>query len=163
MRRWDVDSDVLVSGALRLALQRIGRSHWRPRGVLRSWGLAPLYAEGERVCVPCGDNEVLWIGAWLEPRTEGKAAVTLADVDLGLTARVELPAASQITALSNGQPIARRRGQLERLFRLTLEAIAKAPVCIDLVFVKPRVWAARSSRPTPPPLRGPPPPPPRLG
>lgn len=89
--------------------------------------------------------------------------MTLSDYDSGLTARIELPAASRITALADGQPLARPLGQEERSFGLRLEAGAMAPVCIEIVLVEPGTWAARSGQPAPPPPDGPPPLPPRLG
>ena len=63
-KRWQQDGDALDGCGLRIAVQRLAASGWRPTGVLRSWGLAPLYRDGDALCVPCADDEVLWLGAW---------------------------------------------------------------------------------------------------
>ena len=162
MAKWSVDGDSLSCGTLRLAIQRIGVTHWQLNGKLRSWGVAPLHLEGECLYVPCADDEALWIGAWLEPRLGG-GTVSLADYDLGgLTVRIDLSAASRITALGNGAPVARLLGKAARSLQLTLTHDRAAPVCIEMVLIQPLDWMARSSRHVPT-LDGPPPLPPRLG
>ena len=63
---WCLDGDVIVLGALRVTVQRIAASDWRPEGRLRSWGQAPMQRENDAVLLPCGADECLWLGAWLE-------------------------------------------------------------------------------------------------
>ena len=50
---WCLDGDVIVLGALRVTVERMAASHWRPDARLRSWGPAPLRRENDAVLLPC--------------------------------------------------------------------------------------------------------------
>ena len=165
--RWRLDGDALDAVGVRLALQRICASHWHARGVLRSWGLAPLHRDGDTLCVPCGDGEALWIGAWPEPPGGCGVVVlrdadTADDVDDAQGTRIEVPRESAITALGGDRPIARQPGQRQRALSLRVTGLGGEPVAIALVLLAPADWSARSGRPWAA-LSGPPPRPPRLG
>lgn len=66
---WCLEGDVIVLGTLRVTMQRIAASHWRPDRPLRSWGQVPMQREHDTVLVPCAPEECLWLGAWLEEDT----------------------------------------------------------------------------------------------
>lgn len=159
--RWQSDGGTVVCGGLRLALQRIASSHWRAEGVLRSWALAPLHREGDRLCVPCGASEVLWLGAWLEG--SGRAgALSLRDREAGVEARLDLAHGYALTAIGQ-QPLALREAESSRVFALDLHAGAEVPVSIELELMEPAVWTAMSGRAWSALPDRPPPLPPRLG
>ena len=63
---WCLDGDVIVLGALRVTVERMAASHWRPDARLRSWGPAPMQRDHDAVLVPCATDECLWLGTWLE-------------------------------------------------------------------------------------------------
>jgi len=159
--RWQVDGDALDGGGLRIAVQRLAASHWRPSGVLRSWGLVPLHRDGDALCVPCADDEALWLGAWPEP-AGGVGELSLRDPASGLTAHISVPAQQSITALGGRQPIARPRGVAMHTLQLGLAPRAGASLTTSLLLMTPAAWSARSGRAWAP-LPGPPPLPPRLG
>ena len=167
---WRLERDVLVAGALRVAAQRIGIGHWQPGVRLRSWGLAPLHREGQAVCVPCGDTEALWLGAWFEDG-EAAARVRLSDPLTGDCASFGLPPGGQLTGLddASGKPRpltlsatttdgSHRLGVLELLLEVD-NAVAR----LELRLMSPGEWAACSARTPPAPRVTPPPLPPRLG
>lgn len=159
--RWQVDADALDGGGLRIAVQRLAASHWRPGVVLRSWGLAPLYRDDDALCVPCADDEALWLGAWPEPA--GSAGeLSLRDPVSGLGAHISVPAQQSITSLGGRQPIARPRGLEIHALQLGLTPSAGDSLTIRLVLMTPAAWSARSDRAWAA-LTGPPPLPPRLG
>lgn len=159
--RWRLDGDSLDGAGLRVAVQRIGAAHWREQGVLRSWGLAPMHRDGDTLCVPCGDDEVLWIGAWAEP-PGGRGGVSLRDGHEDPCARIEVPREQAITALVGGRPIVRTAPQQRRDLVLALAPLAGEPVEIALALLVPADWSALAGRDWAP-LAGPPPRPPRLG
>lgn len=164
MGAWQLDHDVVALGPLRLAVQRIASSHWRPSGALRSWGLAPLHRSGDELLVPCAADESLWLGAWLED-AEQHAALRVVDRASGASAAAELPGDYQLTFLRGpgtvAEPLALPDGG-RRSLRVELDCEgAHAP--LDLVLLEPAAWASRTGRKAPTPLEGPPPLPPRLG
>ncbi len=159
--RWRLDGDALDAAGLCLALQRIGLSHWRAEGVLRSWGLAPLHRDGDRLCAPCGDDEALWLGAWPEA-AGGSGTVTLRDGLQAEATGIELPRQQAITALPGGRPIRRPAQARWHELQITLAAPGGEAVGLVLALLDPADWSARSGRPWAP-LSGPPPRPPRLG
>lgn len=159
--RWQLDGDALDGGGLRIAVQRLAASHWRPVGVLRSWGLAPLHRDGDALCVPCADDEALWLGAWPEP-AGGAGELSLRDPASGLTAHISVPAQQSITALGGRQPLARSRGVELHTLQLAWVPRVGALLTINLVLLTPPAWSARSGRAWAA-LLGPPPLPPRLG
>lgn len=63
---WSLDGDVIVLGTLRVTMQRIAASHWKPDRTLRSWGQVPMQREHDTVMVPCAADECLWLGGWME-------------------------------------------------------------------------------------------------
>ena len=175
---WRLEHEVLIAGALRVAVQRIGITHWRPAGRLRSWGLAPLHREGNAVFVPCADTEALWLGAWLEEGADA-ARVELGRQTGGARASVTLPPDGQLSALDDAvqgpQPLtlaasishrARQRGALELRLELRLELnpdSSPSTAALEFVLLTPDNWASRSGRTPTAPRTTPPPRPPRLG
>lgn len=168
-RSWRIDQDVVIVRGVRLALQRIGIAHWQPGVRLRSWGSVPLHREGNVILAPCGADEALWLGAWLEG-TDASAVVRLRDL-AGGSSSIALPAGEQLTALPDSQgvlqPLTRGAASTPTSAgRLALEVETSSdtgPTEIGLVLLATADWANRARR-TPPPLRsGPPPLPPRLG
>ena len=161
--RWQLDGDALDGCGLRIAVQRLAASHWRPSGVLRSWGLAPLFRDGDTLCVPCADDEALWLGAWPEPAGPG-GTLSLTDPASGLGASISVPAQQTITALGGQQPIARPTDVTARTLQLVMALQTHSPVTItiSLVLMAPAAWSARAGRSWTA-LAGPPPLPPRLG
>jgi hypothetical protein len=161
---WQLDHDVVALGPLRLAVQRIARSHWRPDGALRSWGLAPLHREGEALLVPCAEDEALWLGAWLEDDMAG-ATLRVADPATGASETAELPRDFQLTSLrgpgGTQLPLSLPHGG-RRVLRLEF-GHDRARAALELVLLGPAGWAARTHRPAPAPLDKPPPLPPLLG
>lgn len=164
---WRIDSDALAWAGLRLALQRIAASHWQPQGVLRSWGLAPLFREGERLCVPCGPDEVLWLGAWRDdgpPSAPGPGCtVGLTDPVSGQGVAMDLAQAYALTALADRRPLALRPGETARAFLLALTWLGGLQRRLPLVLMAPAGWSALSGRPWAALPDQPPPPPRRLG
>lgn len=159
--RWRLDGDALDGAGLRVALQRIGLALWQPQGVLRSWGLAPLHREGEVLCVPCADDEALWLGAWPEP-AGGRGTVTLQEGPAAAGSSIELPKQQAITALAGGLPISRPSSTRRRELRLEMAAPGQDPLSLVLALLDPADWSALAGRAWAP-LAGPPPRPPRLG
>jgi hypothetical protein len=161
---WQLDHDVVALGSLRLAVQRIASSHWKPSGELRSWGLAPLHREGDALLVPCAAQETLWLGVWLEDGGSG-ARVRVTDEVTGMSAAVELPREFRLTALhgpdATDAPLTLPDGGCRRL-RLEFDCDT-ARAAAELVLLTPRAWAARAGREGPAPLDQPPPLPPHLG
>lgn len=164
MAAWALERDLIALGPLRLALQRIAATHWRPEGALRSWGLVPLHRDDGRVLAPAHADEALWIGAWLEEEG-GAAELQVTDPACGGVAGLDLPRDYQLSALrgpgADPQPIARATAR-ERSLRIML-ACGGDRAGFDLVLLGPDDWSTRSGRPATAPLSGPPPPPPRLG
>jgi hypothetical protein len=140
-----------------VALQRLPACHWQPQSVLRSWGVAALHRVGDAVCVPCGEGETLWLGAWAEP-AGGRGAVWLADAAGATAGRVDVPAGYALTALHARQPIDASTSGLA----LHLAAAGDAPVRLALQVLPPAAWCAVSGRAWSA-LQAPPPLPPRLG
>jgi hypothetical protein len=159
--RWQLDGDALDSCGLRIAVQRLATSHWRPSGVLRSWGLVPLYRDGDALFVPCADDEALWLGAWPVPAGRS-GALSLTDQANGLGASINVPEQQSITALGGQQPIARPTGVTEHTLQLDMALQTHSPITIRLVLMAPAAWSARAGRAWAA-LAGPPPLPPRLG
>jgi hypothetical protein len=155
--RWHIENDLIVCGDLRLAFQRIGVTHWQPRAVLRSWGLAPLHREDDCVCVPCGDGEVLWIGAWSEA-TGGKGWVSVTDAARGIAGRIGLATGYALTSLGDQWPIDTSAESVH----VELAPLTAQSVEIALRVMHARGWSIKSGRPWRA-LAGPPPLPPRLG
>ena len=154
----------LEAGALRLAVQRIGRDHWRPDPPLRSWGVAPLHLHQGRLMVPCFDGEALWLGAWLEAGGT-TARLQLEDPSTGAAGSMALPDQDQLVALRRGAaaPGPIDRGEAERR-PLSLHLALDGPdLPMDLVLLRPEAWQALAGRTPPPPRTTPPPLPPRLG
>ena len=164
MDPWQLDHDVVTLGPLRLAVQRIARRHWKPDGTLRSWGLAPLHREAETLLVPCGPDEALWLGAWLEDDAPG-ATLRVTDFAMGASAAAELPRDFQLTSLrgpgGTQLPLSLPDGG-RRILRLEL-GLDRASAAVELVLLAPVDWAARTGRAAPALLDQPPPLPPRLG
>jgi hypothetical protein len=160
---WQLDHDVVALGPLRVAVQRIATSHWRPSGALRSWALAPLHREGDTLLVPCGADESLWLGTWLEDGA--RAAVRVTEAAGGASAAVELPGDFQLTSLRGPDTAAVPLDLPEggrRSLRVELDCDS-AQADVELILVEPATWAARTGRAAPAPLGGPPPLPPLLG
>jgi hypothetical protein len=165
---WSVDGDVLKVGSLHLAVQRIDRSHWSADLPLRSWGPSPLHLEGETLRLPCAAEEALWLGAWMEPDDTPlpAASVALHDPARGATARIVLPAQTQLATLDGPEgprPITRDLQHPEASTQVLEVQVGDARARLTVVLEEPLAWAARAGRAPPPPLRGPPPLPPRLG
>ena len=167
---WRLEHDVLVAGALRVAVQRIGIGHWQPGTRPRSWGLAPLHRDGNTICVPCDSGEALWLGAWLEDSVDA-ARVRLRDPLTGGSASIALPPDGQLTTLAETsqtpRPVtltaSKSHPMLQRLnLELGLES-GSAVANLELLLLTPGEWATRSTRTPPAPRSGPPPLPPRLG
>lgn len=185
---WCLDGDVIVLGALRVTVQRIAASDWRPEGRLRSWGQAPMQRENAAVLVPCAPDECLWLGAWVEDDAmaepiggpaEGAMAAPVADaIAGGLPARIALrdpasgaravaalPEAYQLGTLHSAHappaPLQLAPADASRRLRLELEYGATR-AAFDLVLLPPTAWAAHAHRAPPAALDAPPPPPPRL-
>jgi hypothetical protein len=161
---WYVDKDVLHYDSLRIAIQRIALAYWRPRGILRSWGIAPLYPDGPRLFVPCSSDQALWLGAWFAG-SEHLAIVELSDVVSRQAAYMILPHDYQLAVLNGNRPsapISLAPGQSHRNFELRLEC-GQTSISICLELLPPATWTARSGRvvdplsdkpPTYPPLLG---------
>ncbi len=143
-----------------MAWQRIGLASWHPHVALRSWGLAPLHRDADKLCVACAADEALWLGVWSE-REGVVASVHLLDVATGAQAHIELPETSNISTLGAAQPLT-RGGAPECAYRLRLQQGGQT-LSIELLLIEPAAWAALSGRPAPAPLSGPPSLPPRLG
>lgn len=164
MDAWRLDHDVVSLGPLRLAVQRIARPHWKPEGALRSWGLAPLHREAEALLVPCGADEALWLGAWLEEEAT-HASLRVTDPASGASATADLPGEFQLAALRgagpDATPLALPDGGQRRLqVEIDCEGGRAA---LDLLLLEPAAWTARARRSAPVRLEGPPPLPPLLG
>lgn len=154
----------LEAGALRLAVQRIGREHWHADPPLRSWGVAPLHLHQGRLMVPCFEGEALWLGAWLEAGGI-TARLQLEDPATGAAGSIALPGQDQLVALRRGaaDPGPIDRGVADRRplsLRLALDGLEWP---MDLVLLTPEAWQSLSGRAAPPPRSTPPPLPPRLG
>lgn len=151
---------LLAFQGLRMRIHRIGLAHWQAGARLRSWGVAPLHRAGDRLLVPCGDGEALWLGLWQDAEDGPGATVQLHARAQGLSAGIVLPPDFQLTALQAAdgvaQPITRAAGPLE--LRL---ATAGAQCPLALALLAPSDWAQVAGRPAPDPLAGPPPLPPR--
>lgn len=162
---WHLGDDVVALGPLRVAVQRIGLSHWRASGRLRSWGLAPLHREADAVLVPCTDAEALWLGAWMEDE-DVPASARVRDPQTNQSGALELPRDYQLTALVSAgtpaEPLTLPPGDAGRTLLLDVLA-GPASASLRLTLLPPAAWAARSGRAPPPPLGAPPPLPPRLG
>lgn len=174
---WCLDGDVIVVGDLRVTAQRIAASHWRPDGRLRSWGQAPLHREHDAVLVPCGADECLWLGAWVEDGAMGgpadgpadgptPARIAVRDPASGASAVAALPDAYQLGALLGDgappEPLQLAAHRASRRLAIELECGATR-AAFDLVLLPPTAWAAHAHRAPPAPLDAPPPLPPRLG
>ena len=186
---WCLDGDVIVLGDLRVTAQRIAASHWRPDGRLRSWGQAPMQRDNDAVLVPCGLDECLWLGAWVDddpmadtiggpPKgamaapvgdamTGGSPArIVVHDPPTGARAAATLPEAYQIGTLRSAHappaPLQLAPADMCRRLRLELECGA-ARAAFELILLPPTAWAAQAHRAPPAPLDAPPPLPPRLG
>jgi hypothetical protein len=161
---WQLDHDVVALGPLRLAVQRIASSHWKPSGALRSWGLAPLHREGQALLVPCGTDETLWLGAWLEDDAPG-ATLRVTDPATGASATADLPRDFQLGSLRGPDgtqlPLSLPGGGCRSL-RLELGQ-DRIRTAMELVVLGPAAWASRTGRTAPAPLDQPPPLPPLLG
>lgn len=161
MAEWLLQADMVVCKELRLRLHRIGLSHWRAEGVLRSWGAVPMHCSGDRLHVPCADDEALWLGAWLDDEIV-KACVTLSDPAAGRAATIAPPAGFQIAGLCSPNaarlPIVRANGALMLAMRCGLTCATAA-----LMLHTPAAWTVLAARPAPAALTGPPPLPPLLG
>ena len=186
---WCLDGDVIVLGALRVTLERMAASHWRPDERLRSWGQAPMQRENDTVLLPCAPDECLWLGAWLEddsmaepsggppedamaaPVTDamggGPAArIAVRDPASGARAVAALPEAYQLGTLRSAHappaPLQLAPPDARRRLKLELECGA-ARAAFELILLPPTAWAAHAHRAPPAPLDAPPPLPPRLG
>jgi hypothetical protein len=161
MPAWRLDNDVVTLAGLRLRLHRIGLAHWRGGSTLRSWGAAPLYADGDALHAPCAAGEALWLGAWLEDEASG-AHVRLADGASNGAADIALPGEFQIGALLDGKGAAQPIVAATRALALELAANGTRAT-LALHVHEPTKWAALARRAPPARLHGPPPLPPRLG
>ncbi|CAA2105340.1 hypothetical protein [Variovorax paradoxus] len=161
MTAWRLQGDMVVLEGLRLRLHRIGRSHWRASGSLRSWGAVPLHRVGNALHAPCAPDEALWLGAWLDD-DDAAGDLRLSETASGRAAGIVLPDAFQLTALAgaNGTPHPIELAAPD--LSMTL-ACGPAHADIALTLHAPGDWAALSGRPAPRALAGPPPLPPRLG
>lgn len=161
---WQLKHDVVALGPLRLGVQRIATSHWKPTGTLRSWGLVPLHKEADALLAPCAPAEALWLGVWLED-SEGPASVSLTDPMSGYRGFATLPGDFQIGVLHrNGSPDRSISLLTGNSYRLRLELISSEKhAVVSLLLVKPSEWSNRSGRDAPQPLGTPPPRPPLLG
>ena len=185
---WCLDGDVIVLGALRVTVERIAASHWRPDARLRSWGPAPMRRENDAVLLPCAADECLWLGAWLEDdamadtsggppegamaapvadamASASPARITVHDPANGARAAATLPEAYQIGTLRSAHappaPLQLAPPDACRRLRLELECGA-ARAAFELILLPPAAWAAHAHRAPPAPLDAPPPLPPRL-
>lgn len=161
MSAWQLQGDVVIFDRLRLRLHRIGRSHWRAAGVLRSWGAVPLHRGGDTLHAPCADDDALWLGAWLDDETVA-ASVALTATASGRSAAITPPGSFQIAGLSGSDgarhPLVRADATLTMKLRC-----GPASADVALLLHTPADWAALARRPAPDALTGPPPLPPRLG
>jgi hypothetical protein len=162
MAAWRLQGDMVIFARLRLRLHRIGRSHWRAAGVLRSWGAVPLYRDETVLHAPCADDEALWLGAWLDDDETIMASVTLSDPASGRSAAITPPGSFQIAGIcgSDGGRYPLVRGDAALTMKLSC-GLASAPAA--LLLHTPGAWAVLAGRPAPPALTGTPPLPPRLG
>jgi len=163
---WCLNDDVVAFGNLRLAVQRIAMSHWNGEYRLRSWGVAPLYRDGDALCVTCAPDEALWIGAWLEDESNA-AVVKVYDVISGTSGEINLPGAYQLSAMEaeiggSKEPLAIPSESGSRTYRLDI-SLPNSRVSIDLMLLPSATWAELSGRDPPDPLDEPPPHPPLLG
>ena len=163
MTAWRLQGDVVIFDSLRLRLHRIGRSHWRSSGVLRSWGAVALHRDGDALHAPCADDEALWLGAWLDDEGSVKASVTLTDPVAGRSAAITPPTSFQIAGLTGAD------GARHPLVRVDTAPLSMQMRCgpahaaAALRLHLPADWAALAGQPAPAALTGPPPLPPRLG
>lgn len=161
MAAWRLQGDVVIFEGLRLRLHRIGRSHWRTAGVLRSWGAVALHRDGSALHAPCADDEALWMGAWLDDESIA-ASVTLTDPVSGRSAVIAPPGSFQIAGLSG--PDGARDPLVRTIAALSMKLrCGPASAAALLLLHSPADWAALAQRPVPHALIGPPPLPPRLG
>ena len=185
---WCLDGDVIVLGALRVTVERMAASHWRPDARLRSWGPAPMQRDHDAVLVPCATDECLWLGTWLEDdamadtsggppagataapvadaMTSGSPArIAVRDPASGAHAVAALPETYQLGTLRSAHvppaPLQRAPADASRRLRLEFECGA-ARAALELILLPPAAWAARAHRAPPAPLDTPPPLPPRL-
>jgi hypothetical protein len=167
--RWRLHADTLACGDVRVIVQRLRAAYWQPDHLPRSWGSVPLHRRAGRVCLPCADGEVLWLGAWLEaaPRGEGGAvALTLEDLQSGQSARIELPQVRVLAAMPGAagpQALRRAVGATVHDWRLGVQAPGGVPASIDMRWMAPQAWSALSGRAWHALPAKPPPLPPRLG
>lgn len=153
---------MVIFDGLRLRLHRIGRSHWRAAGVLRSWGAVPLHRDGNALHAPCADDEALWLGAWLDDNETTPAGLTLTDPASGRSVAIAPPGSFQIAGLPGPggarQPLGRAEAQLSMTLRC-----GHASATAALHLQAPAAWATLAGRPVPDALIGPAPMPPRFG
>jgi len=162
MAAWRLQGDMVIFECLRLRLHRIGRSHWRAAGVLRSWGAVPLHRGGDALHVPCADDEALWLGAWLEDDETVTVSVALTDPASGRSATITPPSSFQIAGLSGPDGTRHPFVRADAPLSMTLRC-GPASAVAALLLHRPAAWAALARRPEPAALTGPPPLPPRLG
>ncbi len=152
---------------LRMTVQRIALDHVHEPGTLRSWGLAPLYRDGDEVLVPCAPGEAVWIGAWMEESLQERASrLRVTDPISGHGGTLELPHDYQLALLrregGEPEPLTLTAGETQRTLTLEL-ATGTVEAILSLSLLVPSAWAERAGREPPAPLGGPPPFPPRLG
>jgi hypothetical protein len=161
MPAWRLQADVVIFDGLRLRLHRIGRSHWRAAGVLRSWSAVPMHRDGDTLHAPCAPDEALWLGAWLADETV-PAEVALTDAVSGRGATISPPGTFQIGGLAGADGALHPLVQTDAALALALRC-GPASTRLALRLHALADWATLSARPAPEALRGPPPLPPRLG
>jgi hypothetical protein len=160
-QRWQLEGDALHCGGLTLAFQRIGLSHWRPIGVMRSWALAPLHRQGDVLCIPCDRNEALWIGLWAQAR-DAQATLCLLDDARAEHTAIGFPAQAAITALGDRLPLARPPDQARWPLHLRVKPTGAEAIGVQIELLAPTAWSLLSVRDWRV-LAGPPPLPPQLG
>lgn len=158
----ELQRDLLVFKGLRMRVHRIGLAHWQGGARLRSWGVAPLHCEGDRLLAPCGPDEALWLGCWQDEEDGPGAQVQLRDRAHDSVASIALPPDFQLTALRDAAGVAHAIAGAGSSYELQLST-GGAQCLLALQLLTPADWAQAASRAAPAALTGPPPPPPRYG
>lgn len=146
--RWRLEDDALSCAGLRLVWQRISLTPSRAEGTLRSAGLAPLHRVADMLCVPCGQDEVLWLGACVEaPGTTGEVWLQQADGTLHTFIEAVSQTLPIISAAGGQQAIRRPSSQPRWTLRLGVVPQVGDPVEIELMLMSPTAWCLVSDRP----------------
>lgn len=155
--------ELLVFQGLRMRVHRIGLSHWQAGARLRSWGVAPLHRQGDRLLAPCSAQEALWLGFWQDEENGPGAEVGLDTRMDGhhASATLVLPPDFQLTTLRSADGAAHAiTPAIARRLELRLST-AGVRCVLSLRLLPPAEWTQAAGRAAPAALSGPPPIPPR--